>query len=299
MVLDALELPSAKLNLLPASDLFSGAGDLPLLECISPKCTALIALQGAQVLSFCPEGENDLLWLSPLESFVAGKAIRGGIPLCLPWFGVNRREPDLAKHGFARHQSWVLENVAEADDGNLVLNFSFQPSAADLALFPWPFSAQLEVSLGESLQLSLTMSNSGVAAMPLSFAMHSYFAVAALDKLALKGVSGAEYLDNCRQLARFQQDEALRFNVEIDRVYEGLGGEQQLCDTARTMTVTGSGCDTVVVWNPGEALAKNMADVGEHFSEYLCVERGMAFADELQLAPGQQHVAIMTVAKAC
>ena len=299
MVLDALELVSAKVNLLPASSLFAGVGDLPILECTTAKCRALIALQGAQVLSFCPVGEDDLLWLSPLESFEPGKAIRGGIPLCLPWFGVNRREPELPKHGFARNQSWALDNIAESADGDLEISFLFQPSEADLRIFPCLFSAQLTILLANDLTLSLSVRNNSDDTMPLSFAMHSYFAVSGLSALGLNGVEGSEYLDNCQQLARFIQDEALHFTGEIDRVYEGLSGRQCITDTQRNIVINGRGCDTVVVWTPGEALAKDMADVGPHFSEYVCVERGMAFADELQLAPGQQHLAVMTVAQAC
>ena len=296
MILDALELPTAQINLLAASTLFSGNGDIPILECITPKCRALISLQGAQVLSFCPKGEDDLLWLSPLETFRSGAAIRGGIPLCLPWFGVNRRDPTLAKHGFARSQCWSLENVAEAEDGALHLCFVFQPGADDLEDFPWLFTAQLDVRLSDSLQLSLSLKNESAEAMPLSFAMHSYFAVSALSELNLDGIAGAEYLDNCQQLNRFRQDEILHFIGEVDRVYEGLAGEQRIEDRDRQIIISGDACDTVVVWNPGVELAQTMPDVGAYYSDYLCVERGMAFADEITLAAGDRHQAVMKLA---
>ncbi len=296
MVLDALELVGAKVSLLPANSLFSGAGDLPILECTTAKCRALIALQGAQLLSFCPTGEDDLLWLSPLESFEPGKAIRGGIPLCLPWFGLNRRAPELPKHGFARNQSWTLDDVAESEGGDLRLSFKFQPCAEDLAIFPWSFTAQLDVLLSDTLQLTLNVSNEGDKAMPLSFAMHSYFAVSALAELKVAGVTGVEYLDNCQQLNRFRQDSDLRIAGEVDRVYESVVGEQIIHDCGRQIVIGGAGCDTVIVWNPGKILAETIADVGSHFDEYLCVERGMAFADELSLAAGEQHQATMTLA---
>ena len=296
MILDTLELNTAKVNLLPASTLFPSAGELPIIECITPKCRALIALQGAQLLSFTPVGGDDLLWLSPLETFAPGKAIRGGIPLCLPWFGVNRREPDLPKHGFARNQSWTVDNVVESAAGDLLLSFLFQPTLADLQVFPWAFSAQLDVRLSDSLELTLTIDNTSGEAMPLSFAMHSYFKVSAVDDINLEGVLGAGYLDNCQQLARFRQDEILRFDGEIDRVYEALGGEQCIIDGDRQTKISGSACDTVVVWNPGAELALTMSDVGVHYSDYLCVERDMAFADELLIAAGERHQSTMALA---
>ncbi len=296
MITDELELTSAKVILRAACDVYLNAGELPVIECITPKCRAVIALQGAQILSFCPSDGHELLWLSPLETFEYGKAIRGGIPLCLPWFGVNRREPALAKHGFARNQSWSLDNVTETDGGDLALRFLFQPSAEDLQIFPWAFSVQLDVLLSDTLALTLSVLNSSDKAMPLSFAMHSYFAVSGLSALALDGFDGAEYLDNCQNLKPCRQEETLRFSGEIDRVYEGLSGTQTLRDGARAISVKGTACDTVVVWNPGAVLADTIADVGAHFTEYVCVERGMAFADELMLAPGQRHEASMTLA---
>jgi glucose-6-phosphate 1-epimerase len=296
--IDQLELRTAQLYLRPAKMLFAcgdqeGAGELPILECTSPKFRALISLQGAQLLSFCPVGAKDLLWLSPLETFRSGRPIRGGIPLCLPWFGVNRREPNLPKHGLVRAKSWTLADVEETEGGDLQLSFVYSNSHDDLSHYPWQFSAKLQMRLGDSVDLQLSIINEHHSVMPLSFAMHSYFAVNSLLDAGLAGVVGAEYLDNCLQLQSFTQDQELLFDREIDRVYEGLGGQQLLHGAAGKMAIEGSGCDTVVVWNPGVELASTMADIGPHYSEYVCVERGMAFADELKLGAGKTCVAEM------
>jgi glucose-6-phosphate 1-epimerase len=303
--LDVLNLRNAQIHLRAASTVFtevngyselsSESADLPVLECISETCRAVISLQGAQILSFRPSGKDELLWLSPLSSFRVGDVIRGGIPLCLPWFGVNRRQVDLAKHGFARTQLWTLDDVQQAEDDKITLQFGFSPTKDDLAVFLFPFRAQLDVTLGDELHLKLSIINQGRETMPLSFALHTYFAVGDLGRVKIDGLSGSAYLDNCQGLAKFVQSDPLVFDKEIDRVYEGLGGSQSILDAGRRIDIGGVGCDTVVVWNPGAELAGKMADVGSHYLDYLCVERGMAFDDEQLLAAGGVTVAEMTL----
>ena len=300
--LDVLELKNAHIYLKAANAIFTPAhgfsavstsADFPVLECVTSKCRAVISLQGAQVLSFIPNGKQDLLWLSPLATFKTGDAIRGGIPLCLPWFGVNRRQPELPKHGVARTQMWTLDDVSQDADETLNLRFVFSPNEDDLEVFPYPFTAQLEVSMRSELGLTLSIKNEGGDAMPLSFAMHSYFAVSKLDAVKIEGIAGREYLDNCQGLARFVQDQELQFDAEIDRVYEALGACQQIHDGSRKIKIDGEACDIVVIWNPSQTLAAGLADVGPYFRDYVCLERGMAFGDELELVSGEAAQATM------
>jgi glucose-6-phosphate 1-epimerase len=303
--IDMLELRNAQIHLRPASDIFTAAdgfsalssdsADMPVLECVSAKCRAVISLQGAQILAFCSAGKQELLWLSPLSRFHAGDAIRGGIPVCLPWFGVNRRQADLPKHGLVRTQLWSLDDVQQAEDDTISLRLVFRPNSVDLALFPYSFLAELTIELGTELRLSLRLSNEGQELMPLSFAFHSYFSVSDAAVISLEGVDGCEYLDNCQGLSRFVQSDNLVFDREIDRVYEAVGASQTLIDSHRKIEIDGRGCDTVVIWNPGAVLAAEMDDVGQYYRDYVCVERGMAFGDELKLAAGGVAEAKMTL----
>lgn len=299
-VIDVLELQNAQIYLRPASAVFTqqdgfseSNSDLPMLEFVSAKCRAIISLQGAQVLSFCPAGKSDLLWLSSRSNFQPGQAIRGGIPVCLPWFGVNRHQADLPKHGLARTQLWALDDVHQGDDEVIKLRFTFRPASDDLALFPYSFLAELTVELGDKLRLSLRVTNEGQETMPLSFALHSYFSVGEVQSVSIDGIDGREYLDNCQGLARFVQHDSLVFDREIDRVFESAAGKQAIIDGGRKITIEGEGCDTVVIWNPGAELAGAMSDVGSQYQRYVCVERGMAFADELELAAGEMAAAEM------
>lgn len=266
---------------------------LPLIVAEAAQCRAVFALQGAQLLSFVPTGDEDWLWLSPKAVFSEGSAIRGGIPLCLPWFGVNRRDATLPKHGFARQREWQLLEASSDKDG-LILRFAIESTPEEQARFPWAYSAQVAYRLGRELECDLVICNRSQQSLPLSFAMHSYFA-ADTAAASVQGLGDGDYLDNTQGLAKCRLTAAQRFDGEVDRVFEQVGGVQELATGKGPLAIAGQGCDTVVVWNPGAILADKMDDVAEHYSDYICVERGMAFADELLLPPKGCHHAQMRI----
>lgn len=280
---------ASQVTIRSAKQVFGVDSKMDILEVVTPHCRALISLQGAQVLSFVPTGGRELLWLSPRAIYKKGRAIRGGIPICLPWFGVNRRQGGALKHGFARLRDWQYNGVLASSSESLTLGFSLCSTAADLVLFPWPFSAELHIEFTHCLTLRLVVNNLAPEALPLNFAFHSYFAVADLAGVQVFGLEGREYLDNCKGLARSQQQAPLVFNQAVDRVYPASSHPQRIRTGGQDVAVEGDGCDTVIVWNPGQLGAKNMADVEGFHGQFVCVERGMAFDDELSLAPGQRH----------
>src|SRR5688572_19148638 len=133
------------------------AGDgLPLLLVNTPACRAVIALQGAHLLELTPSGSENLLWLSPNCVFSPGTALRGGVPVCLPWFGVNREDPSKPKHGFARNTAWTLTAVGNSSD-NCELSFTLTNLPNEL--FDYAFTATLKMTLGKTAKLELSVSN--------------------------------------------------------------------------------------------------------------------------------------------
>ncbi|MBD2858696.1 D-hexose-6-phosphate mutarotase [Spongiibacter sp. KMU-158] len=292
------QLVAAAGDVCTASDtntLFGANSDLPMLLVESAHCRAVISLYGAQLLSFAPAGQRDFLWLSPLERFQPGQAIRGGIPVCAPWFGVNRRENSLPKHGFLRNRRWILQSFNAADE-QVELSLAYQSTEEDLSLFAWPIRAELRIILGRELEQVLSISNLGESAMPLSFALHSYLSVSDVGEAKVCGLDQQMYLDNCQGLSAFVQSGEVSFPGEVDRVYESQQSAQQLVDGQRTLSISGVDCETVIVWNPGAELAQQMADVGAYHKDYVCVERGRAFADEVILGAGERHEAVMRLA---
>ena len=279
-------------------------GGLPLYLIENPLGRMVICEQGAQVLSFIPAGKKDLLWLSPLADFCLGKPVRGGIPICLPWFGVDSRNKDNPNHGFARNINWQLANITDADDAQqgactrieFVLDqFQQQPHA----LFSYPFSAKLTFLMGDSLSIHLQISNTGSETMPLTWALHSYHPVASITSTRVTGLDDCEYLDNTCGLARKRQSGDVVFDGELDRVYINAGDKQSIISASpdnTSIAVEASGCSSAVVWNPGLEKATELQDMGaENYQQFVCVERGNVFDNEVMLLPNETHRASLHI----
>lgn len=294
-VLDTLP-PDSGITLIHSPSLpHSAQPGLPLLRVSNPHCDALIALQGAQLLSFTPKGSDDLLWLSPNAVFAPGQAIRGGIPVCLPWFGVNREDPSKQKHGFVRNRDWQLLGANSDHEGRTHLTLGYDYAGDEPELFPHPFRATLTAVLGATLTLTLSVQNRDSCPMPLSWAWHSYFPVDNLDTVCVSGLDGIDYLDNTQGLSRQHQHGPVQFKGEVDRVYESVPALQQI-QGQPAISLHGSGCDTAIVWNPGAANSAQMGDLGtEIYRRFICVERGMAFANAQCVAPGDEIGATLEI----
>jgi len=279
-------------------------GGLPLYIIENPLGRMVICEQGAQVLSFIPAGKKDLLWLSPLAEFKLTKPVRGGIPVCLPWFGVNQRDKQKPSHGFARNVNWQLANIEDADDPQqgactriefVLEQFQQQPHS----LFPYPFSARLTFLMSNSLSVHLQLTNTGSESLPLTWALHSYHPVASITSTRVTGLDNCEYLDNTCGLARKQQSGDVVFNGELDRAYINAGNKQSIISASpdnTSIAIEASGCSSAVVWNPGLEKAAAMQDMGaENYQKFVCVERGNVFDNEVMLLPNKTHLASLHI----
>lgn len=271
-----------------------GKPGLDLLLVETGLCRAVIALQGAQVLEFTAQGRAPLLWLSPTAVFEPGSAVRGGVPLCLPWFGENRTEPDKPKHGLVRNQLWELGGCAEHADGTVELEFRYQHPGD--ALFEASFDCVLKIGLGKSLSFDLELTNTADAATEYSWALHSYFAVDDVAGVQVDGLSGVEYLDKTRGFARDCLEGPQRFPGEVDRVFEQASAEQTIV-TPNPIHARSEHCHTVITWNPGAELAATIDDIGPHYAGFVCVEHGNAFANSWQLGAGESARASLELSR--
>lgn len=285
--LTALLERSPFLELQSSRDLYPNAkGEgLPLLRLQTPLCRAVISLQGAHLLEWQANGGAPLLWLSPNCNFTPGTALRGGVPICLPWFGPNRQDPKKPKHGFARNRDWRLHSADLRPDGHCELVFEFSSQANEL--FDYSFAARLRMVLAESATLELTVTNTDTRDFPCSWALHSYHPVSSLDEVQVVGLAGRHYLDNLSNYAVKHQTGEVSFSGEVDRVFPGVENELYIRGTP-TIAITHGHCPSVIVWNPGAANAANIADIGAGQEQhYICVERGAVLDEEWTLAAGE------------
>jgi glucose-6-phosphate 1-epimerase len=264
---------------------------LDVVELETAASTAAIALQGAQVLSFVPRGGADRLWVSERARWAAGVALRGGIPLCFPWFGPHPTERGFPAHGFARTRVWRLANVAELDDGRVRATLALDADGATKALFPYPFEARLMVTVGDELSLAFEVTNPGAVGFDYELALHSYFAVPDVAAIAIEGLSGSEFVDKVAGGARRREGEApVRIAGEVDRIYDSGGPVTLVEPSGARLRIESAGAGSTVVWNPAPAKTATLGDMApEGYRRFVCIETGALGDRRITLAPGARH----------
>ena len=276
-----------------------GPGGLKRLALQAAQGEALVYLQGAHVAHFQPRGAKPVLWMSAESRFEAGRPLRGGVPICFPWFGPKAGSPEAPLHGFARILAWKLRAVTPEADGSLRAVLDLPASAAARGGFPHELSLSLAVTVGRSLRMELTVANTDAAARTFEAALHSYFALSDVRHARIRGLEGVAYVDKTAGMAlKPGASEAIAIAAETDRVYLGATGAVTIEDPGwrRRVVIGKSGSSTTVVWNPWVAKAKAMPDFGdEEWSGMVCVETANAMDDAVTLAPGATHVMTATL----
>lgn len=267
-------------------------GGMPVVDVRNEHASARIALNGANVIAFRPHGEAPVLFLSERSQFRAGKAIRGGIPLCWPWFGPHASEPDKPQHGFARNMPWAVERVSALPGGETEVVLGLSDDEATRALWPHAFALRLEVIVGSALSVALTARNLAAAPVTCTAALHTYLAVGDIARVRVDGLDGCAYVDKVDGGRRKVQSGPLMFSGETDRVVLGTAAPVAIADAVlnRRITIRAEGSRSTVVWNPWIDKARAMSDFGddEHL-RMLCVETANALDDAVIIAPGGEH----------
>lgn len=275
----------------------SGPG-LPMADIRTPHATARVALQGAQVLAWRPDGVAPVLWLSGAAVFEADKAVRGGIPVCWPWFGDR---PGHSAHGFVRTRRWELRETALDAQGQVRLTLGLQDDAATRALWDHAFDLELQVTVGTTLHITLTTHNTGLDAFTLTEALHTYFSVGDIRQTTVHGLDGTDYLDKVQGFAPAQQIGAVNFTSETDRVYLHTTADCVIhdADQNRRITVAKTGSHSTVVWNPWMDREKAMPDMAAGgYQRMVCVETVNAAPHPVTVAPGARHMLSTTLSVA-
>lgn len=258
--------------------------------------TAEIYLLGGQVTRFQPAGQEPVLWLSPLSSFAAGKAIRGGVPICWPWFGPHPSKPDLPAHGFARTREWRGLDAAQLSDGRTRVRLVLTENEFTLAAWPHSFRLVLSVSVGAALELELTATNTGPTPLSYTDALHTYLKVSGIDETTVEGLDGAGFLHSTRHYRGVQKG-PVTFDGEVNNIHVPSLGAAAVLDRAmnRRIDVAKSGSLATVVWNPGESGGSAMKDVGPHWKEFVCVEAANCADAQIVLLPGTSHTTAQAI----
>jgi glucose-6-phosphate 1-epimerase len=261
---------------------------LPVLDITAPSATARIYAHGAQLAHWQPAGAEPVIFMSAESAFEEGKAIRGGVPVCFPWFGPREGQ---AAHGFVRNRTWRVLEVREID-GAVRATFETASGEGTRAKWPHDFIARMSCTAGAVLAMEFEVTNTSREPFMFSEALHTYFAVGDAREVTVTGLEGAAYRDFPDRTKLTTQTGAIRFSEETDRVFVDTTGTCVIEDPVlgRRITVEKSGSLSTVVWNPWIAKAAALADFGDdEWMRMVCVETANAFENSVTLNAGATH----------
>lgn len=252
----------------------------------SHAATGAIFDHGAHLVDWTPAGHAPVLWMSGKSAFAPDAPIRGGVPICLPWFATGPAGDRQPPHGFARLGSWTCIEIADEH-----AQYEYRHVADER--FPHDFTATYDVSAGAALGLRLTMANTGATPLTFEAALHTYFAVGDVREVRIEGLEGHEYRDRApgASAPTGMSSQPITFTGETDRIYRASGAVT-LVDPIlrRRIRVTTDNAANTVVWNPWTAKSAAMPDFGDdEWPGMCCIEAANVLDGAITLQPGERH----------
>jgi len=275
----------------PSTSVVVGNGGLSKVLVTSPEAEGEIYLHGAHITSWKPAGNDEVLFLSSKSLWKDGHAIRGGVPICFPWFGAKADDPSAPAHGFVRTKEWQLESTVHADEGTIVSMFT-ESDQGTKRWWPAQFRLAFRVTFGHDLKLELVVTNTGNQPLRFEEALHAYHRVGNIQNARVRGLQGLTYIDKTDSNKRKSQDGDIAVISETDRVYLDTTSAIELDDPAlrRRANVAKENSRTTVIWNPWVEKAHAMADFGDdEWTQMICIESSNVGDFAVDLPPGGQH----------
>lgn len=300
--------------------LYQQYGQLPgiTIECqnelvaIGIKNKAAVAevfLQGAQLTRYQRRGETPLLFLSEACRYRTGESLRGGIPICWPWFGDMNKNPasvqqalspdqieSVPAHGFVRNRDWQLDSITTPSDVLTVVELSYRISN-DEVLWPYATTLQYRIEIGEQVKVTFSVTNNSQQPLTFSSALHSYFAIDDIHRVSIQGFDQANYIDALDEWKVKIQQGDITFTEELDRIYQRGDSPVTINDGVRNISLSSRGSNSSVVWNPWIEKSKSLSQSHDNdFETMLCIETANVLDDCIQLMPQQTHTLQLTIA---
>ena len=281
-----------------------------LMDIDNPMAKARICLYGGQLLDFQPYSQSEpVLWQSKKAIYKQGKAIRGGVPICWPWFGAIKsgdkstgNDIKLPAHGFARISNWKVKSVTTLKDETteVVLKLPCESVCEQYLNLQSDFEAilSLRIVIGEQLSMELITKNPGKYPVRISEALHSYFKIADIHDVVIKGLDNTDYIDKLLNNHIFRQGGDLVLEAETDRIYVDTSSSVAIVDKQlnRTIEISKTGSMSTIIWNPWEQNSKAMADMPDKgWQSMVCVEVANAADNEVLVPAGGTHQMMMQI----
>lgn len=288
---------AAQLNTAHAQ-IVAGNGQLAKVLIAHPLCEGEIYLHGAHVTHWQPHGAEAVLWVSPNSVYSPGKAVRGGVPICFPWFGPKADDPAAPAHGFVRNREWALVHISD-DDTGVQVHLRTQSDESTRSQWSADFTADFLAHFGRTLTMRLVVTNTGAQPATLTEALHTYFNVSDVRQISVTGLENTDYISKVDGGARKTQPAMpITFAAETDRVYVNTTAACTIHDTqlGRRIVVEKRGSNSTVVWNPFPKRAAELKDIGEaNYPYFVCIETANALENAVTVAPGATHEIVQIV----
>lgn len=274
-----------------------GRGGLTMIEIENHHATATISPYAGQVLAYRPRtAPDELLFISERAYYAEGKAIKGGIPICWPWFGPDPETKGRGGHGFVRAWAWTVRGCAQREDGATVVKLGLADDTATRAIWPGFFNLKLEIVVGATLSVTLITHNTSDAPMQITQGLHTYFKVGDATQTRVLGLDGVQYIDKAVGAgdARVVQNGAVTVGSEVNRIYEQVPSRLQIEDPVlhRRIVIDAVHSQTCVVWNPWMETALAMDDLDElDYLRFICVETVNTASEVIEIpAQGEARI---------
>lgn len=249
-----------------------------------------ICLYGAHITNFKPHKTMEILWMSPESNFVEGKAIRGGIPVCFPWFGPHKRDSSKPQHGFARLMHWNVIETAIQPTGETLVRLQLCSSPETKQYWNHDFCAELTVIVGKQLSVTLKVENTSSAPFEYTCALHSYFSISSIEEITIEGLQNTKYYNQLDGGDYVQTTEKLEIHNPETRHYYNTESTCVINDPyfGRRIQIAKSNSKVTTVWNPWEETCSKIDDMPDDaYHTFVCVETVNAFNEVIKLAPGE------------
>ena len=269
-----------------------GKGGFPIIEVSNEQAFAKISLYGGQVLSFKPVGQTEVMFLSSQAYYQSGKAIKGGSPVCWPWFGPDPEGKGRASHGLARNRMWQMRDVVSTQDGATKVTMGFVDTDETKKIWNYSFDLAIAITVGEELTIDLLTKNTGSESFEITQALHTYFKIGDIKQVSVLGLADKAYIDKVDGGKQKTQSGDVTFSGECDRIYLDVPAKLTIEDRClnRKINVTATNSKTAIVWNPGAEISTNMADLGDRdYVDFVCVETANAANETIEVASGKQY----------
>lgn len=270
----------------------TNSGGLTIAEITNDHAVATVALQGGHVMTFRPREQDPVIWLSNAARFELGKSIRGGVPICWPWFGPHTTDRNKPTHGFARTVLWKVLEIKTLDDGETQMALELINTPATQAQWSYPSQLVVIITVGMELRIELITRNTGQETFSIGEALHTYFHVSDVSRIQIQGLENCHYLDKVDNFQHKQQAEPVTIHSEVDRVYLNTKAACLIEDPGlnRRIRIAKQGSQSTVVWNPWIEKATQMGDFGDQgYLEMVCVETANALDNVVTVKPGETH----------